>query len=112
MLLLRSMLAVIDLPPDPCDSAFPPPPAESSWPIISSLRYPSLSFSLLKDLITKAIRDGDDKVFPLLSLSLSLSLHRPLRVRGFFFDGLIPAAPAAAVGRSLLAHLLIETEVP
>ena len=29
----------------------------------------SLSLSPLKDLITKAIRDGDDKVFPLLSLS-------------------------------------------
>ena len=32
----------------------------------------SLSLSPLKDLITKAIRDGDDKVFPLLSLSPSL----------------------------------------
>ena len=57
------MLAVIDLPPDPSDSAFPPPPNPRGQLFPRCDIPPSLS--PLKDLITKAIRDGDDKVFPL-----------------------------------------------
>ena len=115
MLLLLSMFGAIDLPPDPSDSAFLPPPDPRGQ------LFPRCDIPLslrLRTSLQKRYATATTKFFPsFLSLPLSLSLHRPLRVRGFFFDGLIPAAAAAAVGRSLLAHsegvgALIGSEVP
>ena len=98
--LLLSMFAAIDLPSDLSDSAFLPRPD----PRGQLFRSRDIPLSLrLRTSLQKRYATATTKFFPSF-LSLSLSLHRPLRVRGFFFDGLIPAAAAAALGRSLLAH--------
>ena len=52
--------------------------------LVANYFVAKISLSPLKVLITKAIRDGDDKVFPLLSLSLPFPSSSPESERVLF----------------------------